>query len=289
MTPFDAQRLRAWNIPDVSRTFTSRDTILYALGVGLGADPCSADELRFVYEDRLQALPSFGTVLAYPFLWYAEPGTGVDLAHVVQAEMGFENHATLPVEGSVVGRTRVTAVQDKGADVGALLVTSCEVSHIGSHAPICTLYSSSLARSHGGFEQQLPKSVKVPQPDERSPDATCDIPTLPQAALIYRLSGDANPLHADPAQARLAGFPRPLLHGRCTFAVAAWALLRLCCGYDPRRLLRMRARFSSPVYPGEIIRTEVWQDGPSVRFRALVPARGVVVLSHGTAGVAQQG
>lgn len=285
---FDAQRLRAWAIPEVSRTFSQRDTILYALGVGLGADPYSADELRFVTEDGLCALPSFGTVLAYPFLWYAQPGTGVDLTRVVHAEMGFENHAPLPVQGEVVGRTRVTAVQDKGADVGALLVTSCEIRHAGSGQPVCTLYSSSLARSLGGFEG--PDAVRASaapwvQP-QRPPDQVCDIPTLPQAALIYRLSGDANPLHADPEHARRAGFPGPLLHGRCTFGIAAWALMRLVCHYDPTRLVAMRARFSSPVFPGETLRTEVWQDRSSVLFRVRVPARDVVVLSHGTATVA---
>jgi acyl dehydratase len=287
---FDPERLRGWNIPDVGRTFSRRDTILYALGIGLGADPCSDRQLRFVCEDGLQALPSFGTVLAYPFLWYAEPGTGVDLAHVVHAELGFQNHGPLPVEGSVVGRTRVTAVEDKGRDVGALLVTSCEVRDAASGTLVCSLHSSSLARSHGGFEAQTPRapSRQPEPPTQRAPDAACEIPTLLQAALIYRLSGDANPLHADPAHARRAGFPGPLLHGRCTFGIVAWALMTLCCANDPRRLLRMSARFSNPVFPGETIRTEVWQDGASIRFRALVPQRDVVVLSHGEACVRQE-
>ncbi len=288
---FDPDRLRDWSIPDVARSFTRRDTILYALGIGLGADPCSGGQLRFVCEDGLQALPSFGTVLAYPFLWYAEPGTGVDLAHVVHAEMGFENHGPLPVEGNVVGRTRVDAVEDKGRDVGALLVTSCEVWDAASDARVCSLYSSSLARSHGGFERHNPRAParRTEPAPQRDADAACDIPTLPQAALIYRLSGDANPVHADPSHARRAGFPGPLLHGRCTFGIAAWAVMKLCCDDDPQRLLRMRARFSSPVFPGETIRTEVWRDGESVRFRALVPQRGAVVLSHGEARVLQNG
>ncbi len=284
---FDVQRLRAWPIPEVTRSVSRRDTILYALGIGLGADPTSPEELRFVLEDRLCALPSYGTVLAYPFLWYAQAGTGVDLAHVVHAEMGFENHGPLPVEGQVVGRTRVTAVQDKGAGVGALLVTACEIHEAGRDAPVCTLYSASLARSLGGFEG--PDAPRVPaapwQLPARAPDHVSDIPTLPQSALIYRLSGDANPLHADPAQARRAGFPGPLLHGRCTFGIAAWALMRMCCGYDPLRLRAMRARFSSPVYPGETLRTEAWRDGDAVLFRVRVPARDAVVLTHGVASV----
>ena len=132
------------------------------------------------------------------------------------------------------------------------------------------------------------KAARVqPSFSKRPADAVCEIPTLPQAALIYRLNGDTNPLHADPVKARFAGFPGPLLHGRCTFGIAAWALLRMCCGYDPRRLLRMRARFSSPVYPGETVRIEIWQDDSALHFRALVPARNAVVLSQGTASVLQ--
>ena len=109
--------------------------------------------------------------------------------------------------------------------------------------------------------------------------------TLPQAALIYRLSGDYNPLHADPASAHKAGFKMPILHGRCTFSVAGHAILRTCCGYDPARFKSMEGRFSSPVYPGETIRTEIWRDGPTVSFRATVPARGVTVLNNGRAEI----
>lgn len=284
---FDAPRLRRWRIPDTARRYTRQDTMLYALGIGLGGDPRSADELRFVYEKELQALPSFATVLAYPFLWYAEPGTGVDLLNVVHAEMGFENHAPIPVEGVVRGETRVTAVEDKGAQVGALLTTRCEIYDSTRGVLVSTLHSASLARAHGGFEAApRPASSARPLPD-RAPDAACDIATLPQAALIYRLSGDLNPLHADPEVAERAGFPGPILHGRCTFGVAAWALLRLCCGYDAQRLKRMRCRFSSPVFPGETVRTEIWREGAGVHFRATVPLRGAVVLSHGEAEIAE--
>ena len=121
---------------------------------------------------------------------------------------------------------------------------------------------------------------------ERAPDVTCDLPTLPQAALIYRLSGDYNPLHADPAYARKAGFKMPILHGRATFSVAGHAILKSCCGYDSSRLVSMEGRFSSPVYPGETIRTEMWIDGSTVSFRSTVPERNVTVLSNGRAEIA---
>jgi acyl dehydratase len=113
----------------------------------------------------------------------------------------------------------------------------------------------------------------------------CDLPTLPQAALIYRLSGDYNPLHADPAYAHKAGFDRPILHGRCTFGVAGHAILRTLCGYQPARLVSMEGRFSAPVYPGETIRTEMWRDGNVVSFRATVPKRGLTVLNNGKAEI----
>ncbi|MBV7483334.1 MaoC/PaaZ C-terminal domain-containing protein [Bordetella sp. BOR01] len=283
---FDAGRLRSWVIPDVVRVYSKQDTMLYALGIGLGADPLSADELQFVYERNLQALPSFPTALAYPFLWYAQPGIGIDLVNVVHAEMGFHNHAPVPIEGKVCGTTRVTAIQDKGARVGALLCTRCEIVDTASGTLVSTLHSASLARANGGFEGTARHAPFQPPFPARQPDKVCDTATLPQAALIYRLSGDPNPLHVEPAVAAKAGFARPILHGRCTFGVAAWALMRLCAGYDPRRLTRMHCRFSSPVFPGEVIRTEVWQDGSEVRFRAIVQERdNIVVLSHGRAQV----
>ena len=127
---------------------------------------------------------------------------------------------------------------------------------------------------------------------EGAPEETCDIPVLPQAALIYRLSGDANPLHADPGVAREAGFERPILHGLCTFGVAGHALLKTCCGYDPARFKTMEARFSRPVYPGETIRTEMWRGAGEgggnevVSFRARVLERDAVVLDNGRAEIA---
>lgn len=113
-----------------------------------------------------------------------------------------------------------------------------------------------------------------------------DLATLPQAALIYRLSGDDNPLHADPAVARAAGFPRPILHGLCSFGVAGRAVLKSCCGNDAARLKTMRVRFSAPVFPGETIRTELWRDGALVSFRARALERDVVILDHGAAAIA---
>ena len=220
-------------------------------------------------------------ILGYPGPWHADPDTGITRSHVVHGEQGFVVHRPLPVAGTIIGKTRVTAVIDKGKDRGALLQTACEVRDGSDHGLICTLTSTTFCRADGGFGgPSCPVQTPHPVPDT-PPHHVCDLQTLPQAALIYRLSGDYNPLHADPAYAQQAGFKMPILHGRATFGVVGHALLKTMCGYDPARLKSMTGRFSSPVYPGETIRTEMWCDGSSVTFRATVPARGVTVLNNG--------
>lgn len=283
--PIDHEKLVNWDIPEVEQRLTKRDTILYALGVGLGADPCDAAQLKFVYEENLVALPTMAVILGYPGPWHAHPDTGITRSHVVHGEQGFAIRKPLPVEGAIVGKTRVTGVLDKGKDKGALVMTECTVRDRVTDDVICTLTSTTFCRADGGFGGP-PGPVKPAHPVPAAPpDHTCDLATLPQAALIYRLSGDYNPLHADPGYARKAGFRMPILHGRCTFSVAGHAILRTCCDYDPARLVSMEGRFSAPVYPGETIRTEMWRDGNVVTFRATVPARGATVLNNGRAEI----
>ena len=283
--PIDYDKLSNWKIPEVGQQYTKRDTMLYALGVGLGADPCDANQLKFVYEQNLQALPTMAIILGYPGPWHAHPDTGITRSHVVHGEQSFAIHRPLPVEGEIVGLTRVTGVVDKGKDKGALVMTECAVRDKASGATLCTLTSTTFCRADGGFGGPGgPAKTQHPIP-ATPPDAVCDLPTLPQAALIYRLSGDYNPLHADPAAARKAGYQQPILHGRCTFSVAGHAILKTCCGYDPARFRSMEGRFSSPVYPGETIRTEIWRSGNIVSFRSTVPARGVTVLNNGRAEI----
>ena len=280
------EKLINWNIPETRQHLTKRDTILYALGVGLGADPCDADQLRFVYEDKLQALPTMAIILGYPGPWHAHPELGITRSHVVHGEQGFRIVKPLPVEGDLVGKTRVAGVADKGKDKGALLMTEATVRE-GSGDVVCTLTSTTFCRADGGFGgPDAPVRTPHPVPDT-APQHVCDLPTLPQAALIYRLSGDYNPLHADPAYAGKAGFKMPILHGRCTFGIAGHAILKTVCGYDASKFVAMEGRFSSPVYPGETIRTEMWRDGNVVSFRSTVPARGVTVLNNGRAEIRQ--
>ena len=164
-------------------------------------------------------------------------------------------------EGTVVGRSRIVDVIDKGAGKGALIYSERRIVDRASGRLLATINQTTFCRADGGFggeKREAPAPHVLP---ERAPDLSCDLATRPEMALIYRLSGDVNPLHAEPAFAREAGYPRPILHGLATFGVAGHALLKTVCGYDPARLTAMAGRFSAPVYPGETIRTEIWRDG----------------------------
>ena len=282
----DYDKLKNWDFGEIEQTYTTKDSILYALGLGLGADPMDERQLRFVYEDGMAALPTMSVVLGYPGFWLKDPETGVDWVKVLHGEQGIIVHKPLPAEGTVVGRTRVTEIIDKGEGRGALILSERDVVDKATGDLLATLTSTTFARGDGGFggpEGPSPKPHTLP---ERDADEVCDLPTLPQAALIYRLSGDFNPLHADPKVAIAAGFERPILHGLCTLGVAGHALLKTACGYDPTCFKSMALRFSSPVYPGETIRTEVWRDDGVISFRSSVVERDVVVLNNGRAEVA---
>lgn len=279
----DYDALMAWPFPDIEQTYEARDTILYALGIGLGADPLDPGQLRFVYEEGLAALPSMAVVLGYPGLWMRDPETGIDWLKVLHGEQAFEIHHPLPAKGTVIGRTKVTGIVDKGAGKGALVYTERTLHDKASREKLASLTATTFCRGNGGFDGPVGPVLQPHPVPEGEPDMSCDLPTIAQAALIYRLSGDLNPLHADPQTARAAGFDRPILHGLCTLGVASHAILKVCCDYQPGRLKSLRVRFSAPVYPGETIRTEIWRDGNAVSFRSRVVERDVVVLNNGYA------
>src|SRR5271166_3421973 len=265
--PLDYQKLINWRIPEIEQDYSVEDTILYALGLGCASDPTDPDDLRFVYEEDTRVLPTMAVVLGYPGFWIKNPETGVDWKKVLHGEQGVVLHKPLPAAAHVIGRSRITGIVDKGAGKGALLFSERDVIEKNSGDLLATLTSTSVLRGHGGFGGP---SGPTPEPHtlpERAPDFSIDLTTLPQAALIYRLSGDYNPLHADPKVAAAAGFPRPILHGLCTFGVAGRAILKACCGNDPGLLKKIQVRFSAPVFPGETIRTEIWRDGQMVSFR----------------------
>jgi len=284
------ERLLQYKIPDVEQNLTQRDTMLYALGVGLGADPMDEQQLRFVYEKNLAALPTMAVVLAAPSAWLRNTDTGFGTKSV-HGEQSFTIHKALPVDGVLTGVSKLLSVSDKGIENGknrgAVIVTERKVYEKKSGDLVATLVSSSFCRDDGGFGGPNPPSRAPHAIPQSASQFSCDLPTLPQAALIYRLSGDYNILHSDPQHAQQVGFPRPILHGLCTFGVAGHAMLKTLCDYDPARFKSMEARFSSPVYPGETLRTDMWKIGNVVSFRCTVPARdNTVVLNNGRAEIA---
>jgi acyl dehydratase len=283
--PLDPDKLLALKIPDVEHRYGPRDCILYALGVGLGQDPCDENQLAFVYEKNLKALPTFALVQGYTAYFLRRQDVGITWTHVVHGEQGLTLHKPVAPKGMVIGRTRILDVIDKGVDKGALIYSERQIIDKVSGDLLATLNQTTFCRADGGFGGRKRTSPPPHVLPARAPDIVSDLPTRPETALIYRLSGDVNPLHADPAFARAAGFPRPILHGLATFGVAGHALLKHVCGYDPARLKSMATRFSAPVFPGETIRTEIWRDGAVVSFRSTVVERGVIAINNGRAEI----
>jgi acyl dehydratase len=283
--PLNYEKLKDLKPTTIEHRYTNNDSILYALGIGLGQNPVDTDQLRFVYEKELLTLPTMATILGYPWGWLHKADVGVTRVKLVHAEQGIRLFKPIPPEGELIGDTAVTHVVDKGEEKGALIYSERKVYEKKSGDLLFSATATTYCRADGGFGgPQGPAKPAQPMPD-RAPDFVCDLATLPQAALIYRLSGDRNPLHIEPAVGRAAGFPGPILHGLCTFGVAGHAILKTLCGYDATRLVALDARFSAPVFPGEVIRTELWRDGTKVHFRALVADRNSVVLNNGLAEI----
>ena len=283
---FTAQSIKSYAIPEARQTITANDCILYSLSVGLGTQPLDRDHLCYVYEEGLVANPMMANVVGYPGFWMQHEATGVDWKRVLHGEQFVTIHRPLPTEGTVIGRSRVIAVTDKGADKGAFVYTERIVSDEVSGEPLCTIHQTTVCRGDGGCggEDSPPKRVRVTPP--RAPDVTYDLSIPPQAALLYRLNGDFNPLHADPEVARDAGYSQPILHGLCTLGFAGHALLASACNYDASRFKSIAVRFTAAMFPGETLRTEIWHEDGGVAFRARALERDVLVLGHGFAGIA---
>lgn len=282
----DIEKIRNLQLASLEQTYETRDTILYALGLGYGADPLDERELPFVFERDLRVVPSIACVLCHPGFWLQKPEYGADWVRILHAEQAFRLHRPLPATGTLRGTYSVCSIEDKGADKGALLHQLKELYDVNSGDHLATVRSTLFLRGNGGeggFGDALEPATALP---DGAPDRVVEIPTDIRAALIYRLSGDWNPLHADPAIARKAGFDRPILHGLCTNGIACRAVLQEYCNNDPDRLRSMFVRFSSPVYPGETIRLEFYQGEGNVRFRAIAAERGVTVLDRCDAGFA---
>jgi acyl dehydratase len=266
-------------------TWDSTRAILYALGVGAGTVP-GLDELAFVTENTAGAaqrvLPTFPVVLGQGL--FRVPYGDVDLSKLVHAEQSVELLGEITAHGSGQYQARVTGIYDKGS--GALVRTEGLLSSEDG-TPLARLSGGSFIRGAGGFGGDRGPASDWTAP-ERPPDAVIEQQTVPWQALLYRLSGDRNRLHSDPEFAAAGGFPRPILHGLCTYGIAGRALLHGAAGGDPARVHAMSARFSAPVMPGDTLSTLIWRDEDEVLFMTRTEA-GTPVLTHGRATIAQAG
>lgn len=282
----DYEICKNWTFPDLVHRYNERDTMLYALGLGFGQDPMDGGALRFVYEQELQAVPTMAAVMGSPGIWWRDPKTGADAVKLVHGEQDVRVLRPLPAKGCMVARNRVVSLTDKGAGKGAVAVVLRTLVDATSGDTVAESRNVTFLRGDGGFSAGGGKSDPGPEPlpavPERAADVEVSYATRPEAALIYRLSGDVNPLHADPEVAAKAGFDRPILHGLCTYGMAARAAIEQVLGHDASRLKRLALRFTSPVWPGETVRYELWREGAALlRLRASVDARKTVVLNNG--------
>lgn len=281
----DYQAVKNWDFGELSHTYTQRDTMLYALGVGLGSDPMDAGQLQFVFEKNLQALPSMVAVLGSPGFWWRDERTGADWVKLVHGEQRIQVFKPLPVAATLIAKNRVVSLTDKGPGKGAIAVIERDIYQSGVKEPLARTSQVTFLRGDGGFSERSGVSDAGPEAlpgiPETAPDLEVELSSLPQAALIYRLSGDPNPLHADPDVARAAGFTRPILHGLCTFGMATHAVVKACCEYEAARIKSVAVRFTAPVYPGETIRFQLWRRDSKVHLRARIDARDAVVLNNG--------
>lgn len=270
----------------MEQRLSPRDCMLFALGIGIGFRPNDPDELQFCFEDGLKVFPAMANVIAHPAAWMKAPELEIDWLKIVHGEQTFSIERPLQPGRSYVGSYRVSDVVDKGPHKGAFVYTKKQLRDQETDEIACTVSSTYVLRGDGGCGS----TTDVPRPafptPEREPDVRLSLPTLPQAALIYRLSGDYNLIHVDPSSARRAGFARPILHGLCTMGVATRALIQTYCDGQPERLRSVSVRFSAPVYPGETITTDCWRSASLIEFRSRIAERNSVVLSNGRAELA---
>ncbi|HEX2559010.1 MaoC/PaaZ C-terminal domain-containing protein [Phenylobacterium sp.] len=275
-----------------ARTFTYRDkdVMLYALGIGLGADPMDEKELAFVYEKNLKVVPTAATVLAAgaraiegaaaPKLPEGHRPSQINYLMMVHGEQKVELHRPLPTTGTFTVEGRTVGAWDKGEGKGAVVVNETTWTN-DKGEKVATLTGSMFARGDGGFGGPTEGQPEPHQVPSRSPDLSVDISTRPDQALLYRLNGDRNPLHSDPESARRSGFPRPILHGLCTYGITCRAVLQAITDFDPEQIYSHQARFSAPVFPGDVITVDLWRDGKNISFEARVKDRNATVIKNG--------
>lgn len=258
--------------------YTNREVMLYALGIGAGRD-----ELDFTFEKSLKVYPTFAVIPAFAALVGLTQVLTFNPAMLLHGEQRIELKAPIPTSGKLTTVGTIRAIYDKGS--GALVVVDAETKDEGGKALFASTFGAFI-RGEGGFGGERGPSGPRNVPPERAPAATVEMPTSPDQALLYRLSGDRNPLHADPDFAKMGGFDQPILHGLCTFGHAGRAVLKTFCGNDPARLKAFEVRFSGVVFPGDTIVTDMWKESDTQVILQSKTQRGDVVLSSAAATIA---
>ncbi len=280
--------VKNWDFGVAAINYEPRDTILYAMGVGAGSEAVEDPALlRFVYERQLQAFPTMAVVLGFPGFWMSDQRTGIDATRIVHGEQHLELHQPLPAAGKLTAHNKVIRITDKGEGKGALVTIERTLHDATSGDLVATLQQVTFCRGDGGYSASGapsdPPAPPLPGVPDRTSDKSVSLPTRQEMGLLYRLSGDLNPLHADPAVATAAGFPKPILHGLATYGLAGRAVLGAFCANDPSCLASLSARFTAPTYPGETLVTDMWLQDGEVRFRCSVAERNIVALNNGVA------
>lgn len=278
--PFQYDDLISRRVDDLPFSYDDTRMLLYNLSIGMGRDPENEKEFPFVYENpRLLVVPTAAAVLGGGGGNILQ-GAGITWSKLLHAEQRLKIHRPLPPAAELLGTTRISEIVDKGVAKGAIVALEMDVK-LASGEPVYTMENVIFARGDGGCGGPA-KSAHTPHPlPEREPDLVHITETRTDQALLYRLNGDRNPLHADPAFARKADFDKPILHGLCSYGIACRAVLASVCDYEPERMKSFDVRMTSPVYPGETIHTDIWVDGDVASFRCRVAERNVVLLNNG--------
>jgi len=266
-------------VPDVVQDIRPEHAALYALSVGFGQDPLDIRELAFVDPAQsIAVVPSMALVMGYPGFWLGAADLGLDSAKIVHVEQQVELHRPLQIPARIMGRTRVTGLFSRGVGRGLVLNSERQLTDESDGARIATLRQVHFLLGDECADAPPFLAGSRPVDADMLADVRLDLPTRPEQALLYRLNGDRNPLHSDPSVAAAAGFPRPILHGMCTFGVVTRAVMSAMVAYRPELIGGLSMRFRAPVFPGETVRVEIWPDG---NIRVHVLDRNALVIDHG--------
>ena len=276
--PIDPAKALGAELGEGENSWTQDDVILYHLGVGAGVPPTDPGELEYTYEKNLKVLPSFGVIPVFGAMGglASVEGLSFNFATLLHGEQDITLHRPIPSEAKVVSKGRVAELWDKGK--ACLCVLEVET-RLDSGEPLFTNRFSLFLRGEGGFGGEPGPKAGNDRPD-RDPDGVIETPTLPQQALIYRLSGDKNPLHADPEFAKMAGFDTPIIHGLCSYGVVCKAIVDNVLDGETARVARYQVRFRGVGFPGETYLTSYWQEGNRILIEARSKERDEVVISN---------